>query len=203
MDRELDASRIRELAEEILSRPEYADDKLDLGPPHWLRWLVELLDRFMSWINGLYVTSPILYWLFLAGLLLVSCLLIWHIAWSISRAMRDRTPQPPAPVHREMDFRALAEELSREGRHLEAAHQLLLACLQRSAQTGLIELHPDDTNLVARARLKASPLSAQLRAELQQLIGTTERAWFRDRSSDPGLYDRWTRAHRDLVRETG
>ncbi len=202
VDLESDSSRIRELAEEILSRPEYARAKINVEAPQWLRWFFERLNEFLSWLDGLYASSPILYWLLLAGLLLVLGLLVAHMVWSISRALRDQEPEQVVSGHEEKDFGAVADELARNGRYLEATHQLLLACLQRAAQSGVIELHADDTNGIARTRLEASSLSAQLRTELLQLINTTERIWFRDRSDDPDLYNRWSRAYHDLLKQT-
>jgi hypothetical protein len=120
--------------------------------------------------------------------------------WSISLALR-RSPEQASPevFSAPRDFAREARLLATEGRHLEAAHQLFLASLQRAAQSGLINLQPNDTNAAVRAALESSSIPSALCTELVALIHTTERAWFRNRTNDPELYARWARAYGQLI----
>lgn len=194
-----DAERIRELALEILDRPEFEGAR-GVAIPDPLVWLGEQIAAFLDWVANLYLASPVLYWLLLVGLLIVSVLLIAHIVWSISRAMRDSAapPEPPRfppPV----DLAAAADALAREGRHLEAAHHLLLATLVRIAREGIVDLAPGDTNREVRARLREAELPPAVREEVIRLLDATERAWFRDRSADPELVVRWRATYARLA----
>jgi hypothetical protein len=113
--------------------------------------------------------------------------------------MRDSAVPPGRPTSQaSVDLVAAAQELAAQGRFLEAAHQLLLACLRSVARHGIIELHPEDTNREVRARLDGASLPGPLRDELLALLGSTERAWFRDRGQDPELYRRWQSTYADL-----
>ena len=205
----LDASATRALAAEILQRPEYASARTsdELG---WLSQLktvlVDLLRHlaeFGAWLDALRSSSPALYWLLFAALVFVLVLLVAHISWAISRALRGSSELEPrrgsAPS---IDFPGQSRRLAEEGRYVDAAHCLLLASLQCSAHSGLIELHPEDTNRDVRGRLEVARLPGPLRAELLELMRITERAWFRDRVEDPALYARWSAAYGRLVDAT-
>ena len=77
-------AEIRELASEILARPEYAKYRTD-SAEQWARWIDELL-AWISRLKDLYEDSPGLYWLIVGLLTLVMLALIAHIAWSIAVA---------------------------------------------------------------------------------------------------------------------
>jgi hypothetical protein len=84
-------SRVRDLAHEILARPEYAA----VRPLAIETWLYSILHRLIDWLGNLgtlRVTAPGLYWLILIGLFLVFGVLVAHIVWSISAALR--APEP-------------------------------------------------------------------------------------------------------------
>jgi hypothetical protein len=194
-----DAEAIRGLAAEILQRPEFAAARDPEDLLRYLRWLLE----FLQGLDELRFSAPGMYWLVLGALLLVLVLLVAHISWAISRALRASTeagkavaPPPPA------DFRRDAQRLAADGRYLEAAHRLLLATLQHSARAGLIELRPEDTNRRLRRRIDRARLPGDLRMELLALMVETERHWFRDRRSDPALYERWSAAFAGLLEAT-
>jgi len=194
-----DAEAIRGLAAEILQRPEYAAARDPEELLKYLRWLLEFLDG----LNELRFSAPGLYWLILGVLLLVLGLLVAHISWAISRAMRDSAElgkgfEAPPPA----DFQRDAQGLAADGRYLEAAHRLLLATLQHSARAGLIELRPEDTNRSVRRRFEGARLPRDLRTEVLALMVETERLWFRDRRSHPALYDRWSAAYAGLLEAT-
>lgn len=205
--RAADAETIRNLAAEILQRPEYASARASediLAPLKWFLEGLEQLLGFFRWFDGLRHAAPVVYWLVFAGLLTVLALLIAHICWAVSRALRESAEiGQTREVSGRVDFSDQARSLAGEGRYLEAAHRLLLATLQHSARAGLIELRPEDTNRKVRERLNRAGLPARLRGELLALMLETERAWFRDREDDAVLYQRWSAAYGNLTEATG
>lgn len=200
---DLDPEALRSLAGEILGRPEYSGARLE-ATPTWAGMILDWIEQFERWIEGLYASSPVGYWLLLFALIALVLGLLAHITWSVAVALRAG-PDPDASVsdtRPARDLAAEARQLAARGRHLDAAHQLLLACLQRAARSGLIELRPDHTNRIVRRALEASSIPGDLRVELDELIGATERVWFRTRDDEPELYARWIRAYDRLCEVT-
>jgi len=129
----------------------------------------------------------------------VLLLLLTHIVWSVrSVLVDDGVSEPSTPVGGPR-FLETASTLARDGRHLEAAHQVLLASIQTLVENGAIELERHHANRTLRRRLASSNLAAGERAEFTALLDELETRWFRDRSSDPTLYERWLRLHDRLA----
>lgn len=190
-----DDERVRALASEILARPEF-EGVHGVEIPDATMEALRLFFDLLRWLEALEVSSPLAYWAVVLGLLAVAALLIAHIVWSLSRALKESSrPARPAPAPAPLDLVALARELAEAGRFLEATHQLLLATLRRIAHAGVIDLRPEDTNREVCLRLRRSALPESLRVELISLVGATERSWFRDRVQDPDLYRRWEVAY--------
>ena len=190
-------AEIRELASEILARPEYAKYRTD-SAEQWARWIDELL-AWISRLKDLYEDSPGLYWLIVGLLTLVMLALIAHIAWSIAVALRRS--QAPAEAHErpaDPDVPALAAELAGRGEHLEAAHQLLLASLAHAARARVLELRPEDGNSRVCEKLQASPLAPALRTRLIALIERTDASWFGARDAGQALYEQWQALYAEL-----
>ena len=86
-------SAVRELAQKILARAEYADAR----PSSTDTWLLSMMHRLFDWLGGLgglRVTAPALYWLMIVGLFTVLAIMVAHIVWTISTALR--APEPPS-----------------------------------------------------------------------------------------------------------
>lgn len=192
-------SAVLDLARKILDRPEYAD--LHRNDP---RRLVSLLRWLFGWLGKLeilHVSAPGLYWLVMAAIFAVFALLVAHIAWTISVAMRVRNPpETLAPPSESRDPAAEAEQLAATARYLEAAHHLMIASFRTLAETSVIELRPDRPNRWIRMALRDSTLNPHLAAEIEGLIDRTERHWFGDRENDPAIYSQWRSAYRELSR---
>jgi len=192
--------RVHEVARQVLGRWEYrrwtADDTAT-------GWLLKKLAGFHAWMIDLSLSNPPLFWLLMAALALVAFALLAHVTWSVRRALAH---PGPAPVRTEPGAApSLPDEAARRaaaGDHLEAARLLQLAVLQRLVRGGVIELAPADANRTLRRRLRAAPLSDALRRDCLGLIDQLERAWFRDRVDDPGLYAAWHGLHERLVAGT-
>jgi hypothetical protein len=197
---DLPDSRVRDLAHEILARPEYAA----VRPLAIETWLYSILHRLIDWLGNLgtlRVTAPGLYWLIIIGLFLVFGVLVAHIVWSISAALR--APEPPdrlASSGQLRDPAAEAEMLAESGNFLEAAHNLMIATFRTLAERSVIELRPDRSNRWIRRALRDSQLNGQLVGEIDRLVARTERQWFGYRENSPDIYSDWRSAFDQLSR---
>jgi hypothetical protein len=179
-----DDEHVRLLAARILERSEYA------------AWRPARFDWVFDWISGLWAADPVLYWTLVGGLLLVTLLLLAHIAWSLRAALAAAVPTRAArPTRTEPRFVEEAETLARDGHFLEAARYVQLATLQLLLQAHVVELARSEPNRVLRRRLDEAALPEVERADLLALIGRLERGWFRDRREDPELYAAWRELH--------
>ena len=197
---DLPDSRVRDLAHEILARPEYAA----VRPLAIETWLYSILHRLIDWLGNLgtlRVTAPGLYWLILIGLFLVFGVLVAHIVWSISSALRAPEPSDRLASNGQLrDPAAEAEMLAASGNFLEAAHSLMIASFRTLAERSVIELRPDRSNRWIRRALRDSQLNGQLVGEIDRLVARTERQWFGDRENSPDIYSDWRSAFDQLSR---
>jgi hypothetical protein len=189
--------RVREVAQQVLARWEYrrwtADDTA-------YGWMLRKFIDFYGWMIDLSFRDPLLFWLLMASLALVACALLAHVTWSVRRALAHPSGAPAGPDP--VAAPSLRDEAARRaaaGDHLEAARLLQLAVLQRLVHGGVIELAQADANRTLRRRLQSAPLPDALRFDCLRLIDRLERAWFRDRVDDPGLYAAWHGLHERLV----
>jgi hypothetical protein len=197
---EVSDSAVRDLATKILERPEYAEAHQSTAPA----WLTSALHWMFGWLrnlNGLHASAPGLYWLVMLALFGVFALLVAHIAWTISVAMRMRNPEQTAASGSDPRDPALeAEQLAASSRYLEAAHYLMIASFRTLAETSVIELRPDRPNRWIRLALRDSRLEPDLAIKIESLIDRTERHWFGDRENDPAIYSQWRSAYLELSR---
>jgi len=186
-------AHVRELAKEIVHRPEFARwREIDYGAIPILGALRELLEQLGDMMQSLLIRSPLLFWALFYGLALVALLLIAHLVWTIRVALRASHDEAGAvEAARGTDFIALADELAAASRFLDAAHCLQLACIEQLLRRRLISLSRSEPNRTLRHRLSRSPVPASEQSRLIGLLDQTETAWFRDRSQDPVLYDGW------------
>ena len=193
-------SRVRDLAHEILARPEYAAAR----PLAVENWFYSMLVRLIAWLQNLgtlRITAPGLYWLILTGLFLVLAVLVAHIVWSISAALRAPKPQERMASSGQLrDPAAEAELLAASGNFLEAAHNLMIASFRTLAERSVIELRPDRSNRWIRRALRDSQLNGTLVGEIDSLVARTERQWFGDRENSPDIYTQWRSAFDRLSR---
>lgn len=198
---EVSDSAVRDLATKILKRPEYAGAH-PYTPPSWLASILRWMFGWLRNLDALHVSAPGLYWLVMVAMFAVFALLVAHIAWTISVAMRMRNPaEPPAAPGSEPRDPALeAEQLAATARYLEAAHYLMIASFRTLAETSVIDLRPDRPNRWIRMALRDSRLEPALAVRIEGLIERTERHWFGDRDNDPAIYSQWRSAYMELSR---
>jgi hypothetical protein len=163
-----------------------------------------MLVRLIAWLQNLgtlRITAPGLYWLILTGLFLVLAVLVAHIVWSISVALRAPEPQERMASSGQLrDPAAEAELLAASGNFLEAAHNLMIASFRTLAERSVIELRPDRSNRWIRRALRDSQLNGTLVVEIDGLVARTERQWFGDRENSPDIYSQWRSAFDRLSR---
>jgi hypothetical protein len=196
---EISDGRVRDLAHEILARPEYAG----LHPSTLESWLVQVIDRIIDWLTslgGLRVSAPGLFWTIFTGLLLILALMVAQIVAAISAALRAPEPRTSTPIRPLRDPVAEAEQQAAAGDFLEAAHNLMLATFRTLAERSVIELRPDRSNRWIRRALRESKLNDNLIREIDGLVARTERHWFGDRENSPDIYSRWKSAFDQLSR---
>ncbi len=186
---------IRQTAHYILSRSPYAEWRsFDVGELQGvLRWLRELV----RWLNSFESSRPYLYYSIMAGLLLISLLLLVHVGYTIVQALTARPPADKrglgATAAPEMIEDAAA--LAQAGHFLAAARQVQLAVIELLLRRRLVDLQRSDANRVLRGRLRTADLPEALRDEMTILVNRLERQWFRDRQEDATLYEAWRRLH--------
>jgi hypothetical protein len=186
---------IRRLAREILLEPEFAKwrrqsyEHLEKLFGEWLRWIAS----FLSGTADVSLAAYVLFWSVVGALLF----LITRSAVRTIRAARA----PRADVVRPsggspcVDFAREAESLARDGRYLEAAHRLHLACIEALLRRKVLHLARFEPNRTLRARLRASTLPAADSRELCELLDRMESSWFRTREADESLYQAWRAAY--------
>jgi len=105
----LSDERVRELAREILSRPEYARFR----PSDLLERFGDWLSAALNWLSLLYEVNPALWYALFLGLVGVALALLVHVVWSVRVALRDDLPA--------QGYRGIAAFLNRAGERCRAA----------------------------------------------------------------------------------
>lgn len=205
-----DPETIRRTAEEVLRRPDY-----QLGPPsdagatllawwyrllYWIltpiRWLLEALSGLPDWLR----------WPIVLGLVALLILLVFHIGYTIVKAVTGprqrrglagavgRTPRDPAALERQ------ASEAVARGDFLTAIRLLFAACLLRLEAAEKRTFRPGTTNREHLRRHRDSPVFEPL----QQFVETIETRWYGQGVCGPEDYEACRAAHariRDLAQE--
>ena len=143
--------------------------------------LLELWERFLEWLSDLQVSSPALYWLLFAGLVVLLVLLVWHITWTFRRAFAVDLPASDEPeaahekVQRYRELRQQANLLVVQGAWREAARLLLLALLALIEERKVLHLARGWTNREILQRLTLPPAES---AALGAFRARVEDAWY-------------------------
>jgi len=193
---DLSDEQIRTLAAEILSRDEFF--RPGMAEEAW-RAVLERILGFLDFLEALRISSPLIYWVILAGLLLVSAVLLAHVAWTVRIALRmpraeARGPRSPSGP----GFLEQAESLAREERFLEAARRVEFAALELLLRRRVIELSRSDPGRALREQVRRSELPEAERSALVALQQRLEAGLFREHAADRSLYEAWLDLHRRL-----
>ncbi len=192
-------TQVRQLAQEILERKEYAHYRPDPDDVERALRLLRWLRDFLEWMNLQYEQAPWIFWSILAALAFVAALLLAHLIWSLRVALRTPTTRhlPRTPLQ-EQDLLEEARALSARGHFLEAAHRVELAVIALLIQREVIELSRSDPNRILRKRIASAPLHDAVRKDFVNLLNRLERQRFRDHEEDPALYEAWCTLHRNV-----
>ena len=192
---------IRGLAHDILSEPEFVRFRHDPSSFSW-EWLKDWLRWFLSFLNGTADVSLAAYLLFWGTLVAIALLIVVQAVWALRAVRHARTPD--ASTQRTAgaaDLAAQADAFARDGRFLEAAHCLHLACIESLLRSDVLQLSRSDPNRTLRRRLASSRLAPEKVAEMCALLDRMETSWFRTRHEDPSLYEAWHGLHERLREE--
>lgn len=192
-------TQVRQLAQEILEREEYARFRPDPEEVARLFRFLQWLRDFLDWMDLQYEQAPWIFWSIITALALVAVLLLAHLIWSLRVALRAPVTKtvPRTSLH-EQDLLEEARGLAARGQFLEAAHRIELAVIALLIQREVIELSRSDPNRILRKRITAAPLHDSLRRDFVQLLNRLERQRFRDHEEDPALYEAWCALHRNF-----
>jgi hypothetical protein len=168
-----------------LARPEFA-------PPGGAQlWLLQRLADFFDWLGGLREVNPILFWVLLAGALLLLALLAAHIAWTVRRALfvgpRLAGSEPPGERRERLSL-AYWEEARRRaarGEFTEAIRFLFLSLVYRFDESGRALFQEAYTN---REYLGLFADRPQVQAELRVFVDTLDEHWYGQRPTDEQQY---------------
>lgn len=202
------AERIRALATEILSRPEFRTSQAGPGPLERLgRWLSEVWNGFLHWLDGLFAfrgmaggATSILFWLLLVTLVAGTA---WLIAWALRRggpapAARAKDGGIPAAEAVPNDPGWWLEEGRRRAEHGDfrlALRAVFLAMLHRLDRAGALRLDPARTNGEHLRALRARPDLAEL---VRPVAADFEARWYGHRPATRQDYERGLAAFREL-----
>jgi len=133
---------------------------------HPLQWLTELWGRFLSWLDRVDRSHPVLADLLFYGAMLVLAVLLTHIGYTLWRLYRVTARPAEAPARRAggvplidaRTHRARADALAREGRYAEAlAHRFAaLVCDLDDAKAVTIQPSKTPAEYAREARLDAA-----------------------------------------------
>lgn len=204
-----DADAIRRKAAEVVSRPEYRVE----GETGDGRYLWELFLRALGWILApfrwlyeyLQNVHPVLAWIYIAALLVLLVLLVFHIIYTfkVALARRDAGRNYAAADQAEStDPRKLeqqADEASRRGDHIGAVRLLFRAALLRLHQT---ERRPWRRGMTNREHLRRYRQTGVF-APLRQMVDVIDQKWYGDARCDGSDLELCRAAYAAIVRHVG
>jgi hypothetical protein len=170
-------NEIRGKLEDIFARPEFSPDPGNT----WLDELVKLLGSISTWLSGLYVAAPLLFWLLLlaTGVLLVG--LLGYITWTVRRALFSSGRSTADASARERRRHLSGTYLEEAGRladredFTEAIRCLFLALVYRFDETGRVSFQRAYTN---REYLGLFEDNSPLREHLKVFVDILDDHWY-------------------------
>lgn len=196
--------QLQDKVQEVLARPDYQDANLEPSNElsaliarliEWvlipLRWLFELTEGLPS----------VLRWIIVVGLILLLLALMFHIGWSLYRAvvgadsgrkrgprlsaLDEQRPADPAELER------LAETATADGDLIQAVRLLFRAALLRLEQREKRPFRRGTTNRQHLNRYRGTSFFQPL----EVLVQTIERKWYGDEICEPAHLAACQQAH--------
>jgi hypothetical protein len=141
------ADSLRRVIDSVFADAKYVWDR-PRDPWAWLRSLVE---SFQRWLSALHEEHVVLYWLFVAALLLILGAIIAHATVLVYRAFRARPSSPEraqaaSAARRDASwYLREAKRLELEGRLLESLAFRFSALVYRLEDSKALRVHPSKT----------------------------------------------------------
>ncbi len=201
---------LREKAAEIVAGPDYRLHSGQSDNSWMFALLLEIIDWILvpfRWLFALTEGLPdFLRWVIVLGLAAILVVLLGHIAYSITSAIRGpkrvsgsglverRRRIDPAELER------LADEAARRGDHITAIRFLFRASVVRLELAEKKANRPGTTNRELLRRYRNRP---GLGDSLRQLVETIDRKWYGDEACSETDYAACQSAHGDVCRTLG
>ena len=186
----IDSERVERAVESVFSDPAYREvaDPIVLDPS-WIDWFRRLMDGATDflrdvneWFQQLRGAQPFLFWLIMAGLLVVLVALILHITYSVRMTFSALRLTPPKAAEEEKtrrkrfrDLRLEAHTQADSGEFGDAVRTLLLAIFARFEDTSPGDVQAGWTNHEVVDRIRADDVD---RAQLRDLARAVDRVWY-------------------------
>jgi hypothetical protein len=190
------AEEIQRQVTEVLARPEFS-------PQVKVPWYYRLVEEFFKWLGSLPAAAPGLYWVLLAGCVVLLLALLAHIAWTIKRilfvgagpdaAAADRSKRE----HLSRMYREEARRRAEQGDFTEAIRYLFLALVYRFDETGRVLFQPALTNREYLALFADRP---HLGEQLRVFVDTLDDHWYGQRPAGQARYEECLGLSEDLER---
>src|SRR5579883_51035 len=190
---------IRGKKTEVFERSEFKPSKS--GPGSWL-W--RQFVAFMEWLGGLYTHNPFLFWVFLAGcvliLLVVVIFIIYYLRTIFTVGGRKRSTAQAETEHRirlSVAYREESDRRAAEGDYTEAVRYLFLSLVYRLDERGRVSFHKEYTN---REYLELVGERLHVRAALRVLVDTLDDHWYAQRPCGRAQYEECLAVYDRLIR---
>ncbi|MBP6011448.1 MAG: hypothetical protein KBA31_04395 [Alphaproteobacteria bacterium] len=196
----IDGEKFDQLHRQLLADPSLQFSFEHTKPPElpsWLEPLIEIL-KFLS---------PVLYYVFWAGVFAVVAIILYTIVTEVLRRLPQNTQQSaapgetPVPVYRPAATRAHAlleeaDRLAREGRYGEAVRVLLHRSIEDMEEAFPSTIVP---SMTSREISFIEHLSEQGRATFVKIARAVEYSLFAGRPLSAAQYDDCRQAYQDFV----
>lgn len=198
----VDPDEVRQVVEAVFADDAYREIAQPIsvrgGVREWIEQIREAIwdgiGAFQSWISDLSITSPILFGLLMAFMLIVLCLILAHAIYSARMAFSVRwgspAPQPEEKEERRSAYREILEQahaLAREGAFAEGIRTLLLALFALVGRRRPKLVLDGWTNHEVVDRI---PIDEADRDRLEELAITVDRVWYGRGSASQSDFDR-------------
>jgi hypothetical protein len=190
---------VAQTARAVLERPDYKLDPNSGDPSAALEVIASMIEAFQNMFNSLYRQSPILYYGFIALMVLVLVLLIYKWFWGAKKLQQDGSgvllmdDTDPALTEPEVWEKRAAEAEAR-GELLTALRCLLVGGLMRLERIQKKRLRRGATNREILRRYKASVAFAPLQA----LVEMVDLKWYGGQACSPADLATAHERHREL-----
>jgi Domain of unknown function (DUF4129) len=189
---------IRQQLGEVYARPEFSPT----GANNWFRLFLEWLLHFFDWIAVVRAGSPLLFWLIVAGCVVLLMLIVAHLAWTIRRVLvfqaesRGRDALAARCERLSRAYWEQARECAAQQDYTEAIRYLFLSLVYRFDERGQVEFPEASTNREYLALFDDRP---QVRAGLQVFVDTLDDNWYGQQPSYAGQYEACVQLYESLV----